>query len=88
MSGRRLATVPLALLLAAALGGCGVKAPPRASGAPDHAPPNDLFRPAGDLVRPRADLTGSEQGADLIRSEQGVVQPSDPTPTPSEEPSR
>jgi len=88
VSGRPPATVPLALLLAAALGGCGVKAPPRASGAPERAPPNELFRSRADLARPGADLPGSEQGADLIRSEQGVVQPADPAPTTSEEPSR
>jgi hypothetical protein len=37
-----------AILLAAALGACGVKAPPRASGVPAHAPPNELFKPAED----------------------------------------
>ena len=87
MSGLAPAAMALALL-AAALGGCGVKAPPRASGAPEQAPPNELFRPRGDLVRPGADVSGSEQGAELIRSEQGVVQPPDPAPTPSQEPSR
>jgi hypothetical protein len=40
-------------LLLAALGGCGVKAPPRAAGAPDSVPPSDLFRQAGDPDRHR-----------------------------------
>jgi hypothetical protein len=35
-------------LLAAALGACGVKAPPRPSGAPDKEPPHTLFKPAPD----------------------------------------
>jgi hypothetical protein len=41
-----------AALLLAALGACGVKAPPRAAGAPDRSPPNDLFRPAVDADQP------------------------------------
>jgi hypothetical protein len=36
------------VVAALALGGCGVKAPPRASGAPDQAPPNTVFKPAED----------------------------------------
>ncbi len=30
------------------LAGCGVKAPPRAAGAPDRSPPHPLFRPSGE----------------------------------------
>ncbi len=41
----------LLALLPAWLGGCGVKAPPRASGASAQSPPNDLFRPAEDPNR-------------------------------------
>jgi hypothetical protein len=37
-----------AALLLAALGGCGVKAPPRAAGTPDKDAPNDIFKPAED----------------------------------------
>jgi hypothetical protein len=51
-----------AVVLLAALSACGVKAPPRASGASEQAPPNDLFKPppveqdqapapAGELAR-------------------------------------
>jgi len=43
----------LAALVAAA---CGVKAPPRPSGAPDKAPPSELFRPADDPNRPSLEL--------------------------------
>ena len=35
----------LALATALALGACGVKAPPRPSGAPDKEPPNAVFKP-------------------------------------------
>jgi hypothetical protein len=41
-----------AVLLLALAGACGVKAPPRVSGSPDKAPPNDLFRPAEDPNKP------------------------------------
>jgi hypothetical protein len=44
------------VLAALALGGCGVKAPPRASGAPDQAPPNAVFRPAEDPNLPSPEL--------------------------------
>ena len=50
----------VALLLLSALAGCGVKGPPRAAGAPDKAPPNDVFRPVDDPNRP---TTPSEEGA-------------------------
>ncbi len=50
MSGR----APTAALLLALLGACGVKAPPRASGAPDKEAPNELFRPAEDPDTHRA----------------------------------
>jgi hypothetical protein len=46
---RRLAT---ALLVVAALGGCGVKAPPRAAGTSDQTPPSERFKPAVDPGRP------------------------------------
>ena len=42
------------LLLLAALGGCGVKAPPRAAGAAEQAPPSDLFKQAPDPDQPGA----------------------------------
>ena len=48
MSGRALTAV-LLLALASA---CGVKAPPRTSGAPEKDAPNDIFRPAEDPNRP------------------------------------
>ena len=44
----------LALLLAAALGAltaCGVKAPPRAAGAPEKAPVSDVLEPAREPRR-------------------------------------
>ena len=34
-----------ALLVAALLAACGVKAPPKAAGAPEKAPPSDVFKP-------------------------------------------
>jgi hypothetical protein len=40
------------VLLLALLGGCGIKAPPRAAGAPDQAPPSDLFKPVPDADQP------------------------------------
>jgi hypothetical protein len=54
------------LLLLAGLVGCGVKAPPRAAGSPDQAPPADLFRPMDDPDKP---------GVDFIKSSQETVQP-------------
>ena len=48
MSGRALTAV-LLLALASA---CGVKAPPKASGAADKDAPNDIFRPPEDPNRP------------------------------------
>jgi hypothetical protein len=50
--GRLLALVAVAASLAA----CGVKGPPRPSGAPDKEPANDLFRPVEDPNRPNLDL--------------------------------
>ena len=44
----------VALTLAAALGAlvaCGVKAPPRAPGAPEKAPPSDVLEPAKEPRR-------------------------------------
>ena len=47
----------LALLLAAALGAlgaltaCGVKAPPRAAGAPEKSPVSDVLEPAKEARR-------------------------------------
>lgn len=44
----------LALALAACLGAltaCGVKAPPRAPGAPEKAPPSDVLEPAKEPRR-------------------------------------
>ena len=44
----------LAFTLAAALGAlvaCGVKAPPRAPGAPEKAPPSDVLEPAREPRR-------------------------------------
>jgi hypothetical protein len=41
----------LLALLPAWLGGCGVKAPPRAAGASAQSPPHDLFRPVADPDR-------------------------------------
>jgi hypothetical protein len=46
----------LALAAGLAVSACGVKAPPRPSGAPDKAPPHDLFRPVEDPNRPRLEL--------------------------------
>ncbi len=72
----------LALLLLATqatLAGCGVKGPPRASGAPDKSPPSDLFRPADDSSRP---------GVDSSKSDQEAVQAPAPPATPAEEPAR
>jgi hypothetical protein len=62
VSGRSTAAV----LLAGALAACGVKAPPRAAGAPDQAPPSDLFRPVDDPGQP---------GVDFIRTSEEVVAP-------------
>jgi hypothetical protein len=43
----------LAVLLAlVALGACGVKAPPRAAGAPEKSPPSDVFKPPADANLP------------------------------------
>ena len=50
-SGRLLAVAALAAALAA----CGVKGPPRPSGAPDKEPANDLFRPPEDPNKPSLD---------------------------------
>jgi len=47
----------MALAVAAVVAAaCGVKAPPRPSGAPDKAPPSELFRPADDPNRPSLEL--------------------------------
>jgi hypothetical protein len=77
MRGRALTAV----LLVAGLAACGVKAPPRASGAPSHAPPNDLFRPAEDPNRPSA------PAEDPDRPPASAEDPGRP-PTPAEEPAR
>jgi ABC-type uncharacterized transport system auxiliary subunit len=39
------ARLAAAALLAALLAACGVKAPPKAAGAPEKAPPSDVFQP-------------------------------------------
>jgi hypothetical protein len=67
-----------AALLLGALAACGVKAPPRAAGAPDQAPPSDLFRPVDDPNKP---------GVDFIKTDEEVVVPPAP-PAPAEETSR
>jgi hypothetical protein len=61
VSGRSTAA---ALLLA--LAACGVKAPPRAAGAPEQAPPSELFRPVDDPNRP---------GVDFIKTDEEVAVP-------------
>jgi hypothetical protein len=77
MKGRALTAV----LLVAGLAACGVKAPPRASGAPSHAPPNDLFRPAEDPNRPSAPT----EDPDLAPA---PVEDPGRSPRPAEEPGR
>jgi len=73
VSGRALAAV----LLVAGLGACGVKAPPRAAGAQDHAPPHDLFRPVEDPNKP---------GTEFIKPELEVVTPVDQPTAPAAAP--
>jgi hypothetical protein len=51
----------LALAAALALGACGVKAPPRPSGAPDKEPPHSLFKPAEDPNRPSLDVPSTTE---------------------------
>lgn len=46
MSPARAARLAAGALLAALLAACGVKAPPRPPGAPEKAPPHDVFQPA------------------------------------------
>jgi hypothetical protein len=80
VSGR----APAAALLCAGLVACGVKAPPRAAGAPDRSPPSDLFRPAEDPNRP---------GTDFIKPDVEVVTPvpepgTAPAAPPGPEPAR
>jgi hypothetical protein len=73
----------VAALLCAGLLACGVKAPPRAAGAPDQSPPSDLFRPAEDPNKP---------GVDFIKPDVEVVtpvpEPAAPSDVPAPEPSR
>jgi len=38
-------------LLAAPVAGCGVKGPPRPSGAPEKAPPPDVLQPRQETAR-------------------------------------
>jgi hypothetical protein len=51
----------LGLVAALALGACGVKAPPRPSGAPDKEPPHSLFKPAEDPNRPSLDAPATPE---------------------------
>jgi hypothetical protein len=55
----RLAGVSLATALA--LAACGVKAPPRPSGAPDKAPPNAVFIPAAEPNGPSPELPAAAE---------------------------
>jgi hypothetical protein len=41
-----------AAVVLALLGGCGVKGPPRAAGAPDRQAPSEIFRPPADPSAP------------------------------------
>jgi hypothetical protein len=76
VSGRALA----AALLGAGLVACGVKAPPRAAGAPDQSPPSDLFRPAEDPNKP---------GMDFIKPDVEVITPvAEPATAPAIPPAR
>jgi hypothetical protein len=87
MKGRALTAV----LLVAGLAACGVKAPPRASGAPSHAPPNDLFRPAEDPTRPSVPAEDRERAPAPAEDPDRPSAPGeDPgrSPTPAEEPAR
>lgn len=54
----------LALATALALGACGVKAPPRASGAPDKEPPNAVFKPTEGADRPGIEDPASADAPD------------------------
>jgi hypothetical protein len=65
--------------LLAVLAGCGVKAPPRASGVPDRSPPNQLFRPHDEPGRP---------GADPVTEDEEAAEPSATPAAPSGEPAR
>jgi hypothetical protein len=49
----------LTLATALALAACGVKAPPRPSGAPDKEPPNAVFMPAEGSDRPGPEVPAS-----------------------------
>jgi hypothetical protein len=74
----------VAALICAGLIACGVKAPPRAAGAPDQSPPSDLFRPAEDPNKP---------GVDFIKPDVEVVTPlpeptTGPATPPAPEPAR
>jgi hypothetical protein len=52
----------LALATTLALAACGVKAPPRPSGAPDKDPPNAVFRPSegSDRLSPEVPPSAEE----------------------------
>jgi hypothetical protein len=76
----------VALLLAVAGAACGVKAPPRAPGGNDKAPPNDLFKPARDTgpVAPEPITVGPQAPA---APPAGADSPAAPPP-PAQEPNR
>jgi predicted small lipoprotein YifL len=81
-----------AALLLGALAACGVKAPPRAAGAPDQATPSDLFRPVDDPNRPGVDFITTDE--EVVAPLPGpaapatAVTPATPAAPPAEETSR
>jgi hypothetical protein len=86
-----------ALLLAVAGAACGVKAPPRAAGSADAAPPNDLFRPTRDPgpVPPEPILVGPLKPGDPAAgtgepaaAPDGAPAAPPAPPTPGPEPTR
>ena len=60
---KRSPAAALALAAGLAVSACGVKGPPRHSGAPEKEAPNDLFQPAEDPNRPRPQLVKPAQEA-------------------------
>ena len=72
---RRAPAAALALAAGLAVSSCGVKAPPRPSGAPEKETPHDLFRPTEDPNRPRPAL---EQPAQEAAREPAPEQPQEP----------
>ncbi len=66
----------LALATALALGACGVKAPPRPSGAPDKEPPNAVFIPVEVPNRPGLE---DPAPADAAASRAPAASPEEPT---------